>query len=148
MKVESVFLRTGHNYDRDEASLESGVLNDSPSLTKQSFAEECDINTIVERFGLTGELPTDIRAPQYADFDEIFDYHSAMNAVAQAREAFDAMPADVRARFSNDPGAFVDFCADENNRDEAVKLGLVLPAKVVDVVPPQEEKKKVDTVST
>lgn len=77
MKVESVFLRTGHNYDRDEASLESGVLNDSPSLTKQSFAEECDINTIVERFGLTGELPMDVRAPQYADFEEIFDIRAA-----------------------------------------------------------------------
>lgn len=126
MKVESVFLRTGNNYDRDEASFESGILNDAPSLTKQSFAEECDINTIVERFGLTGELPTDVRAPQYGDFEEIYDYHSAMNAVAQAREAFDAMPAAIRARFHNDPGQFVDFCSDDGNREEAVKLGLVM----------------------
>ena len=148
MKVDSVFLRTGNNYDRDAASVESGVLNDSPSLTKQSFAEECDINTIVERFGLTGELPTDVRMPQYADFDEVFDYHSAMNAVAQARESFDAMPADVRARFHNDPGEFVEFCGDEKNREEAVKLGLVLPPKVADGVPPREENEEGDTVST
>ena len=84
----------------------------------------------MERFGLTGELPTDVRMPQYADFEQAFDYHTAMNAVVAARESFDQMPAHVRARFNNDPAAFVDFCADESNRDEAVKLGLVPPPKV------------------
>lgn len=135
MKVDSLFLRTGLNYDRDAASLETGIVNDEPSMTKQSFAEECDINSIVERFGLTGELPTDVRMPQYADFEQVIDYHTAMNAVVSARESFDQMPAHVRARFNNDPAAFVDFCSDEGNRDEAVKLGLVPPSKPDSVEP-------------
>ena len=38
------------------------------------------------------------------------------------------MPADVRARFNNDPALFVDFCSDEANLDEMRKLGLAVPA--------------------
>lgn len=147
LSEKTIFLRTGHNYDRDAASLEAGTFNDEPSATKQSFAEECDINNIVERFGLTGELPTDVRMPQYADFEESVDYHSAMNAVVAARESFMTMPAHIRARFGNDPGAFVEFCSDSSNYDEAKKLGLVVPQNA-DVIPPKEEKKVDGTVST
>lgn len=115
------------------------------SLAEQSSLEETDINTIVRRFGLTGELPTGVRQPTYGDYEDVMDYHTAMNAIAEANEAFEAMPADVRRRFDNDPGKFVDFCSDEANRDEAAKLGLVLPAGAelakgaVDVTKPATE---------
>lgn len=132
MSIEVVFLRTEYNYDRDLASDESGLLcPEGSSLTKQSFAEECDINTIVHRFGLSGELPTGVRMPTYADFADVPDYHTAMNALAAANEAFEQMPAVVRARFNNDPGLFVDFCSDEKNRDEAIRLGLVVPESAI-----------------
>lgn len=97
-----------------------------PSRTKQEFAEECDINTIVKRFGITGKLPVGVRMPQYGDFTEIGSFHEAANAIAAANESFSAMPADVRSRFNNDPAAFVEFCGNEANRDEAIKLGLVV----------------------
>lgn len=98
-----------------------------PSLAEQSSLEETDINTIVRRFGLTGQLPTGVRQPTYGDYTDVFDYHTAMNAIVQAEEAFMEMPAHVRTRFHNDPGEFVAFCSDEANRDEALKLGLVMP---------------------
>lgn len=126
-----MFIRSPFNYDRDLASLESGLKCEDGSRTQQSFAEEVDINTIVRRFGLTGELPQDVAAPTYGDFVGVYDFHTAMNAVAKAHEAFDAMPAQVRSRFNNDAGAFVDFCSDEANREEAVKLGLVVPPEPV-----------------
>lgn len=124
------FIRTAYNYDMNAASDESGLECKDPTLTKQSFREEVDINTIIDRFHLSGELPTNIRMPVYEDFTGVFDFHSAMNAIAQAREAFDAMPAEVRTRFNNDPGAFVDFTADRNNLAEARKLGLVPPEEL------------------
>lgn len=127
--VDKVFVRSAYNYDRDAASLASGLFCDDESLTRQSFLEESDINTIVRRFGLSGQLPTDVRMPRYEDFSEVFDFHSALNAVAAARESFDTMPAAVRSRFQNDPGAFVDFCLAERNRDEATRMGLVDPEK-------------------
>lgn len=123
-------VRNPYNYDVDEASAEAGLVCPEETLTKQSFQEEVDINTIVRRFNLTGQLPENVAVPTYADFDEIFDFHSAMNVVAQAGEAFGLMPADVRARFHNDPGEFMDFVHDDRNYSEAVKLGLVMPPPV------------------
>lgn len=119
------FLRTAYNYDTNQASDESGLECKDPTLTKQSFAEEADINTIVKRFNLTGQLPQNIRMPTYADFEDNITFHDAMNAIVDANAAFMAMPAHVRARFHNDAGEFVDFCSDPTNRQEAVKLGLV-----------------------
>jgi len=97
-------------------------------LTVQASKEEADINTIVKRFGLTGQVPTNVRIPLEMDFSEnVFDFRSAMNMVVAAEEAFLAMPADVRARFGNDPHAFVQFASDPENLAEARKLGLALP---------------------
>lgn len=97
------------------------------SRAKQAFKDECDINTLVERFGLGYEMPRGLRIPRYGDFSEVTDYHSAANALAAARESFDALPAHVRARFQNDPGAFVDFCSDDANEAEMLKMGLIEP---------------------
>lgn len=127
------FLRTAYNYDMNMAGDESGIdcLFDrhtgeqTPSKTQQHFAEECDINTIVRRFGLTGQLPTAVRMPTYGDFQNVPTYQEAMNAIRAADEAFMEMPAEVRARFNNDPASFVDFCSDPANKEEARKLGLV-----------------------
>lgn len=115
--------------ESDATGLDCSV---EPSLAKQSFAEECDINTIVRRFGISGELPENVRMPTFGDYTDVVDFKTAMDAMALAHEAFDAMPAEVRYRFKNSPQEFVEFCSDEKNRDEAVKLGLV-PAKVVQI---------------
>ena len=47
-----------------------------------------------------------------------------MNVIRAAEEAFNAMPADVRDRFQNDPGRFLEFANDASNYDEALKMGL------------------------
>jgi phage internal scaffolding protein len=80
----------------------------------------------IKRFGLTGQLPTNVRAPQYGDFTGITNYQDALHAVMAAEDSFMAMPAKVRARFHNDPEAFVNFCSDPANIDEAVSLGLAV----------------------
>lgn len=132
-----MFVRTPYNYDVDEASVESGLLCTDESLAKQEYKEECDINTIIERFGLAYQTPAGTRMPQYGDFTGLESYHDAMNAIAQAGESFDLLPATLRARFQNDPGQFVDFCLNDANRDEAIKLGLVaVPPEAVSTVVP------------
>lgn len=128
MKVQGPFVRSENNYDREKASAASAVRTSGKSRTKQAFKEECDINTIVRRFGITGRLPEGVRPPTYGDFTNIGSFHEAMNAIAGARESFDKMPAEVRARFQNDPSAFVDFCSKEENLPEMRKLGLAVPA--------------------
>jgi phage internal scaffolding protein len=135
MKTSVVFLRTPYNYDTMEASDASALLCEDPSLAQQHARDESDINTIVKRFGLTGELPSGVRAPTYGDFADATDYHTAMNAVIAANEAFMQLPADIRTRFDNDAGAFVDFVSDDSNRAEAEKLGLVLPTAAPNLAP-------------
>lgn len=127
MNQPTVFLRNAYNYDRDEASVSSGLACEDESLTDQSFKEECDINTIVEQFGITGQLPTDVRVPLEGDFTTVVDYQTALNMVREADAAFMEMPANVRERFGNDPGKFVEFASDPANLEECRKLGLADP---------------------
>lgn len=99
--------------------------DDIPSMTKQSFAEEVDINTIVRRFGIGVELPVNVPMVTNGDFVGILNFQDAMDMVVKARESFMLMPADVRTRFHNDVHEFVEFVSDEANLPEANKLGLV-----------------------
>lgn len=131
--MNKVFLRTPYNYDMEEVSKETGLLCEDESLTVQSDADDADINTIVRRFGLTGAMPENVRVPISEDFVDVFDFQSAMNAVRTAQESFMEMPADVRSRFNNDAGKFVEFCTAEQdgklvNLEEMRKLGLAVPA--------------------
>ena len=125
------FIRTPYNYDRDLASAESGLQCLDPTLTQQQYKDEVDINTIARNFGITGQLPVNVRMPSYGDFSDVHDFQSAMNAVRRANESFMQMQPEVRERFANDPQRFVAFCSDPANRDEAVKLGLAYPPKPV-----------------
>lgn len=129
------FVRSPYNYDMDAASLESGTRCEDPHLAQQQFLEESDINTIVERFGLNGEMPASPVVPTYGDFTEVRDFQSAMNAVIAAQSSFMELPAKVRARFGHDPQQLLEFLADGSNRKEAEALGLVNPAPVPEPPP-------------
>ena len=118
-------LRTPYNYDRDQASLDSGLGNFDKSMTHQSFKDECDINTIVERFNVTGVLPQVSSPPSYQNFEGIFDYQTAQNAIVQADAAFMQLPAQIRDRFRNSAAEMLSFLENEENREEAVYLGLI-----------------------
>jgi len=125
MAIKSPFLRTPYNYDTNAASDESGLHCEDATLAQQHFKDECDINNILRQFNVTGLLPEAPLAPRYGDFSGITDYHTAMNAVIAAEDGFMALPADLRARFQNDPAQLIDFLSDENNRQEAENLGLL-----------------------
>jgi phage internal scaffolding protein len=126
--MKNIKLRAAYNYDTDAASNESGLACEEPSLAQQHYKDECDINTILERFNVTGMLPQSPVSPQYGDFSGITDYHSALNAVIAAQDQFDGLPAQIRARFENEPAKLIEFLEDENNRQEAEELGIVAKA--------------------
>lgn len=119
------FLRTGYNYDTDQASIDSGLACLDATKTQQNQAEDADINNIVGKFIKTGELPTTGRLPSFEDFGEPVDYQTALNAVMAAEDAFMDLPAQIRDRFQNDPAQFLAFCEDESNLPEAQKMGLL-----------------------
>lgn len=106
-KTFEAFFKTPYNHDRDAESSRTATYCQEPTLAQQHSKEEADINTIVRNFGITGHLPQVQLPPTYEEFSEVFDFQSAMNQVLAARQSFDAMPAEVRDAFHNDPARFV-----------------------------------------
>lgn len=97
--------------------------------TKQSFKAECDVNVIMQRYQKTGILDfANKHEPQYGDCTGV-EFQAGMNLVARAREMFEDLPAQVRSRFDNDPAQLLDFVQHAENREEAIKLGLVRPMR-------------------
>lgn len=123
-----ISLRTFNSFDPVENSNLDSIHCNDPSLTVQDSAEETDINYIVRKFGITGQLPNALHPPTYGDFVGVTDYQSALHAITAADDAFMQMPADIRSRFDNDPGKFVDFCSDPVNHDAMLEMGLLDPA--------------------
>lgn len=75
-----------------------------PSLTKQHFKDECDVNLIMKRFKKTMGVDYLNRyqgytGGQFGDFSRVVDYRTAIHEIQQARAVFDALPAKVRERF-------------------------------------------------
>jgi len=122
--------QTSTNWTGLVADPKTGELVKEPSMTKQSEMAACDINNIVREFTKTGQV-SHINAlaqqGQFMDLPDSLDYAEAINIALEAQSAFDALPAQVRARFDNDPEKFLGFLHDPKNHDEAIELGLVIP---------------------
>lgn len=136
MSQKLPFVRSPYNYDTNKCSDETGLTCPEPTLAQQQFAEESDINFIANRYGLTGEMPIAYDAWNHGDFEGIFDFQSAQDAVIRARDNFMSLPAKMRARFDNDPQKLLSFLADNDNREEAIFLGLVSKPEPAPATPP------------
>lgn len=109
-------------YDAHERSL---LTFPHPSLTKQAMGKDTDINNIMAKYRKTGLLDhLNQHHGIYGDFMDVTDYHTAQNAMIEANNAFSSLPADLRKKFDNDAGKFLDFVHDEANTDEMVEMGL------------------------
>jgi len=132
-------VRKAYRYDVRQASDEVALTCVGETKTQRQFKDEVDINNIAKNFGMTGRLPENVRMPLYGDFCDVTDYKTALNAARRAAQSFMEMPAHVRERFQNDPQQFLEFCGDANNREEAIKLGLVVTPPISASVPPPPE---------
>ena len=124
--------RQANGYDVKKASDEATIdpKTQGESLTVQSQAEDADINVMMKRFGVTGQLPTTARVPDYGDWTEVSDYRSALHQVMEAQENFLQLSPKVRAQFENDPQQFADYASDPNNIKQMREWGLAIPEKV------------------
>jgi phage internal scaffolding protein len=95
-----------------------------PTLTKQSFKNECDVNNILKNYNKTGVMPENFNPGEYRDLDGT-DYQEYMQTVASANSMFEELPSALRKRFKNDPAQLLSFVHDDKNVLEAQKLGLL-----------------------
>ncbi|QCQ84902.1 internal scaffolding protein [Blackfly microvirus SF02] len=126
----------------------TGELVKEPSMTKQSFKEECDINNIVRRFEATGIIDHINQAHAqgyYQDLPSGLDLQMGLDMIAQADRAFMSLPADIRAKFDNDAVAFVSYVHDPANQQQLIDWGL---AKDTRPPPPPEPPKAPEPAKT
>lgn len=108
-----------------------------PSLTKQADRDACNINNIMARYEKTGIVDHVMSSPgTFGDFSDVDDYQDALNKIQAAQALFDALPAQVRAKFENDPTLFLEFAQNPENYDQLVDMGLALP-KTPDTAAPE-----------
>lgn len=96
------------------------------TMTQQQFQEQVNVNNIMKKYKQTGTI-THIRNAQqgvYADMASLPSYQEAMQTIVNANAAFEEVPAHIRQRFSHDPHQFMQFLANPQNDEEAIKLGL------------------------
>lgn len=109
------------------------TVNNQPSMTKQSFKKECDINNIMAKHAKTGLINhVNQFDGKYGDATSI-DYHEAMNIVTSSQQMFEALPAETRNRFANDPAQFLDFVQNPDNAQEMVSMGLATSSAQAEV---------------
>lgn len=99
------------------------------TIAQQNAEKETNINTIVSRYRKTGVLTSGLtggRQPMWVDLTSV-DYQDMLNLVSDIDQQFATLPARTRGRFRNDPYQLVRFVEDPQNREEAVRLGLLVP---------------------
>lgn len=88
--------RTQLDLRGDDISLATGIAFDpDDDQTRQEFKEECDINTILARFGAGDVRP--VRFGESVDAD--LDLLTAINAVRDAQDSFEALPQSLTSRY-------------------------------------------------
>lgn len=106
-----------------------------PSMTRQEFADECDVNLLMKRYDVVGGgmPPAPGSVPMYIDFtskpDNLMD---ALAMMKSAETAFMTLPASVRKEFDNDPLRFVEYAENEANLPRMREWGLAEPEKAAE----------------
>lgn len=125
-------------YNHHAAGL-AGIVFEKPSLVRQEFKTESDINWIMQRYQRTGVLDS-VSALQgvFGDVSDLGEYQTMLDTVNAASDAFYGLPAKIRKMFDNDPSQLLAFVQDPANTDEAIRLGLAVApaAPPVDQNPP------------
>lgn len=95
------------------------------SLVEQCHKDDCDIVRILKKYDKTGLIThvNNMKA-EYGDFTSINEYQESLNLVLKAQNSFNELPSELRKKFSNDPGQFMEFVTNPDNLDEMVKMGL------------------------
>ncbi len=119
MPTKTKKIESRGNYERKRVQQSfKGV----ESMTQQSDVPMTSIS--IRNLLKAGVVPDDTEAV-FGDFSNVEDYQTMLDRINEAQRKFDALPARIRHYFGNDPAELIAFLDDPENRDEAIKLGLV-----------------------
>ncbi len=114
------------------------IVGGGESKTREAFADELDINMIVERYARGGQLPLTAADARYGDVADVSDYKSALDFVYASKDKLSDLPDAARQKLLLDPEAYWMQLEAAEDRDALVDLGLLeaLPPVVEPVVKP------------
>lgn len=115
------------DFDNLRLDVKTGELVPRPSMTKQEFARECDINNIIKDFKVTGQIAhinQQARQGAYVDLPDSLDYQQSLELVRSAEASFATLPSKLRDKLGNSPAAFLLWMQDPANQEEIYTLGL------------------------
>lgn len=98
--------------------------------TVQAFKDQCDINRIMQKALATGMVPSNGKQPVYGDFASMPDFQQAQDIYIRSKQQFASLDAKVRAKFNNQPAAFLEWASNPANAKEMAALGLMKPDAV------------------
>lgn len=106
--------------------------SDKPSQTKQEYAEQCDLRSVIQRYELTGQFynPLDIKhmSPRegvFVDVSDVQDIENAQRIIQRANDAFMSIPAAFRKAFDNNPMVFAAVLNTPGALQRMIDAGLI-----------------------
>lgn len=108
-----------------DVPVEVPYVDSDPSMTKQCFKDECDINLIMKNADYSGFVDhVSPSNPLYIDLSDVSDYKESLDFVMSSQEAFQSLPSALRSRFDHDTSKFMEFVSDPANADEVSSFGV------------------------
>lgn len=79
----------------DGAELPNG--SENKDTARQEFAKDADINYMLSKFGIVPQRG----APTFGEWDDTLDLQTAIQAVAEAKNAFYGLPTALKEKFNS-----------------------------------------------
>ena len=101
------------------------TITGTKTKTDQAFKDDTDLTHILQPAIRKGLLDHAIKFEgQYDDMPN-FDFQEANIKIAKANSMFERLPAKIRTKFNNNPGEFLEFTGNPENKEALQKMGLL-----------------------
>lgn len=101
----------------------------NPSLTDESYADECNISMMIEKYRVSKIPPRTIDV-SYGHSPTIEDFQNAQYLLAEVKSNFEGLPSSIRDEFKNDVQNYLEYIGDKANLKDCYERGLIDPNSV------------------
>lgn len=137
-------------FDRERSSLkfhdDNGELLEK-CLVEQHHTDDTLVQNILKKYDQTGIwYHTNQMRATYQDNTIFNEYQDMFDKIKAADEHFANIPAEIRAKFDNDTGKYLEFVNNDDNIEAMYEMGILqrpIDESEVQVTQPPEVKKEV-----
>lgn len=98
---------------------------DSSGLTEKHHGETVKIQNILKQYQNTGFVSHTAKTqPIYGDMASAPDFYQAQCILAETSSMFEEVPATIRKQFENDPGKYLEFIQNPENKEAMTEMGI------------------------